>query len=81
MSMNAGKKSTVKIIDDLTDDTTLSTQRKYQIRMMRKGLCVRCGRKAYRGMIECRKHLKKRGIKEIGKNGARTEERVGNVAA
>ena len=65
--MNAGRGSTVQIVDDLTD-MEISRQRKYQIRKMRQGLCIICGRRAYKETLFCLKHNHKRGIKDPGRN-------------
>ncbi len=64
--MNAGPGSTIRINDDLAN-FNLSRQRKYQIRKRRAGLCIICGKKAYRGTLLCLNHNHKRGIRAPGK--------------
>lgn len=64
-----------KIQDDLAD-TGLSRQRKYQIRKMRQGQCIICGKPAYRSTQFCISHGKRRGIRNIGKNGPRPRKWV-----
>ncbi len=65
--MNAGKGSTLRIEDDLTE-MDISRQRKYQIRKMRKGLCIICAKKTYRGTLFCLTHNRARGILNPGRN-------------
>jgi hypothetical protein len=65
--------STKKIIDDLCE-VDLSRQRKYQIRRMREGLCIICGREAYNGTELCLDHNLKHGIKKPGSNKPHTKK-------
>ncbi len=65
--MNSGPGSTVKIFDDLAS-VNISRQRKYQLRKLRQGLCIICGKKAYRQTQFCLAHNHKRGIRQPGRN-------------
>ena len=69
-SVKNENKQSIRIHDDLTS-LKLSRQRKYQIRHMRAGLCIECGREAHAGTLYCVVHNAKRGIKQAGKNGQR----------
>jgi hypothetical protein len=62
--------STQKILDDIAT-LPVSRQRKYQLRNMRRGMCIICGNDAYQGTLFCLGDNVKRGILVPGKNGAR----------
>ncbi len=68
--MNIGKGSTLRIEDDLTN-IDISRQRKYQIRNMRKGLCIICGEQAHSDTLFCLEHNHSRGIMRPGRNKQR----------
>lgn len=64
-----------KIIDDLTG-VLLTKQRRYQIRRMRKGLCILCGEKAFESTVWCLAHHRKKGTITPGRNKTRTKKWV-----
>jgi hypothetical protein len=64
-----------RIVDDLTY-ARMSRQRKYQIRMHRRGLCSKCGQKAVGTTIYCAAHAAYRGIKQPGKNRRRASKGI-----
>ncbi len=76
--MNSGPGSTVKIIDDLAA-ADISRQRKYQLRKLRQGRCIICGRKAYRQTQFCLRHNLKRGIRKPGRNKQYAAPGIGNI--
>lgn len=47
--------TTKKIIDEFTD-LPISRQRKYQLRRVKKGVCISCGRPLFLGGRFCEKH-------------------------
>jgi hypothetical protein len=65
--------NTRKIMDDVAL-LPLSRQRKYQIRKMREGLCIICGKKAYNGTLFCIEDNLKRGIMRPGRNKPRVKK-------
>jgi hypothetical protein len=71
MPTNGG--STQKIHDDFTS-LPLTRQRKYQLRNMRRGMCIICGGEAFQGTIFCLEDNTKRGILVPGKNGGRSRK-------
>ena len=68
--MERRQQSTRKIIDDLAF-LNVSRQRKYQLRKLRAGRCIICGRDAYEETLFCLDHNHKRGIQNPGRNGRR----------
>lgn len=46
----------MKRINDEFSNLDVSRQRKYQLRMAKKGRCIKCGSRALRGQRMCAKH-------------------------
>lgn len=65
--MEYRRTNTMKIVDDLAA-LPISRQRKYQIRNMREGRCIICGKDAYKDTLFCFEHNVKRGITQPGRN-------------
>ena len=62
-----------KIIDDLSS-SDMSRQRRYQIRRMRQGLCILCGKQAFEETVCCLDHHIKRGTRRPGRNRLRMKK-------
>ena len=62
-----------KISDDLGAEG-LSRQRRYQIRNMRRGLCILCGKSALDQTVWCLDHHLKRGTRHPGRNKVRAKK-------
>ena len=62
-----------KIIDDLSS-SAMSRQRRYQIRRMRQGLCILCGKQAFEETVWCLDHHIKRGTRRPGRNRLRMKK-------
>jgi len=65
-----------KIIDDLSS-SAMSRQRRYQIRQMRQGLCILCGKQAFEETVWCFDHHIKRGTRRPGRNRLRAKKWLG----
>ena len=62
-----------KSIND-TGTEGLSRQRRYQIRNMRKGLCILCGKTALEETVWCLDHHLKKGTRRPGRNKSRMKK-------
>jgi hypothetical protein len=60
----------LRIKDDIAK-LKVSRQRKYQLRKMREGRCIICGKEAYKGTLYCQEDNAKRGIENPGRNRKR----------